>query len=265
MVRILCASDTHGIADVGKLATSAIRRKADVLVLAGDIEPAYKRISPEGYFCGVFMDAVRKLMHHCIEVVVVPGNHDFFLNRIMTDDPKKRIIWNLHILVDRSETVCGLKFYGTPWVPFINGRWCWERDDNLLDEKFDIIPSGIDVLVCHTPPEGVCEEETFDVSRQRNRMYWQHFGSKSLRDSILRCRPRCVVCGHIHSGDHKLNSVGESALINCSLIDDRYNEAYEPSEIEVVVCEDGSRKMRFKTEGAKKWETINQIGGAYDV
>lgn len=264
MVRILCASDTHGIADVGKLATSAIRRKADVLVFAGDIEPAYNAISPEGYFYGVFMEAVRKLMHHCIEVVVVPGNHDFFLNKMMTDDPKRRLIGNLHILVDRCETVCGLKFYGTPWVPFINGQWCWERADNRLDEKFGLIPGGIDVLVCHTPPEGIGEDERWDVSLQHLRQYWRHFGSRSLRDAISRRMPRCVVCGHIHSGDHRLNRIGDTALINCSLIDERYSEAYKPAEI-ILETGGGSVEMKFRTGGDMKWKTINQIGGSYDV
>lgn len=248
MVKILCASDTHGIADVGKLATSAIRRKADVLVFAGDIEPAYKAISPEGYFYGVFMEAVRKLMHHCIEVVVVPGNHDFFLNRMMTDDPKKRLIGNLHILVDRSETVCGLKFYGTPWCPYINGRWCYEEDDEKLFDRFMAMPKGIDVLVSHSPPYGKWTyiDEKWDVSTQYDRRYWEHFGSLSLGKAIIDKKPKLVVCGHIHSGDHIPSRLGRSVVVNASLVNERYVEAYRPAEI--MFGED----IKFR-EGARKW------------
>lgn len=129
------------------------------------------------------------------------------------------------------------------------------------------MPKGIDVLVSHSPPYGKWTyiDENWDVSTQYDRRYWKHLGSMSLRKAIIDKKPKLVVCGHIHSGDHGLNRIGDTALINCSLIDERYAEAYNPSKIEVVVCEDGSRKMRFKTKGVKKWETINQIGGAYDV
>lgn len=254
-VKILCMSDLHGCVNYSRLADVAIRKKVDVVAIAGDIETAVIGASHERHFEREFLGMCNKMLFHGIEVVATPGNHDSFLREELGNG-WKRFAGNLHILVDRCETVCGLKFYGTPWVPFINGQWCWERADNRLDEKFDLIPSGIDILVCHTPPKGVGEEETFDVSRQHYKMYWKHFGSKSLREAILRCRPRCVVCGHIHSGDHGLNRIGNTALINCSLIDERYVEAYKPSEIEVVVCEDGSRNMRFKTEGSKKWETL---------
>ena len=254
-VKILCMSDLHGCVDYSKLADAAIRRRVDVVAVAGDIETSVIGASHERHFEREFIGMCSKMLFHGIEVVATPGNHDSFLREELGNG-RKRFAGNLHILVDRCETVCGLKFYGTPWVPFINGQWCWERADNRLDEKFDLIPSGIDVLVCHTPPEGVGEEETFDVSRQHYRMYWKHFGSKSLREAILRCRPRCVVCGHIHSGDHRLNRVGESALINCSLIDERYHEAYKPAEIVIESHAGGSVKMKFKTEGAKKWETL---------
>lgn len=265
MVKILCASDTHGLVDIGKLALSAIRRKVNVLVLAGDIQPARLDMSPDAYFNFTFIPSMMDLYSRGIDVVITPGNHDFWLkSRFDSGYIKKEFGSRIHLLVDKAETVCGLKFYGTPWVPFINGQWCWERADNCLDEKFDLIPCGIDVLVCHTPPEGVGEEETFDVSRQHNKMYWKHFGSKSLREAILRCRPRCVVCGHIHSGDHRLNRIGDTALINCSLIDERYSEAYKPAEI-IVETVGESVEMKFRTGEDMKWKTINQIGGAYDV
>jgi Icc-related predicted phosphoesterase len=257
-VKILCMSDLHGCVNYSRLADVAIRKKVDVVAIAGDIETSFIGVAHERHFEREFLGMCKKMMFHGIEVVATPGNHDSFLREEL-GNRRKPFAENLHILVDRCETVCGLKFYGTPWVPFINGQWCWERADNRLAEKFDLIPSGIDILVCHTPPEGIGEEEMFDVSLQHNRIYWKHFGSKSLREAILRCRPRCVVCGHIHSGDHRLNRVGDSALINCSLIDERYQQAYKPAEIVIesnTSITGGSVKMIFKTEGVKKWETI---------
>ena len=137
-------------------------------------------------------------------------------------------------------------------------------DDEELSEKFRAIPSGIDVLVSHTPPNGTSEKERWDVPMLYDRRFWRHLGSRSLRDAVQRCRPRCVVCGHIHSGDHGLNRIGDTAVVNCSILDERYSEAYPPAEI-MVETGGGSAEMKFRTGEDMKWKTINQIGGTNDV
>ena len=74
-----------------------------------------------------------------------------------------------------------------------------------------------------------------------------------------------MVCGHIHSGDHRLNCLGESALINCSLIDESYHEAYKPAEIVIESNEGELVKMKFKTGCSNKWETLEKIGVKHDI
>lgn len=255
-VRVVAVSDTHGCVSFGKIASYAIRRHADILVVAGDIQTARIGVDVRDHFRGAFLAPVRKLMDHCIEVVAIPGNHDFYLRNCLRSDNRKRFMSNLHILCDRKETVCGVTFYGTPWVPPINGTWAYEAEEQDLAYKFGKIPRNVDVLVAHSPPMGCCDKELWDVSTQHDKRYWQHFGSRELRTVINRAMPKCVVCGHIHSGDHGLNRIDDTAIINCSLIDESYREAYEPAEIMVVFGDDGSKAMKFRTKGEKKWETL---------
>lgn len=246
-VKIVCVADLHGCLDYDAVALSAIRKKADVLVIAGDIQNADLFRSPNVYFEIDFLGMVGRLRKNGIEVVATPGNHDFYVKSLLYDGGIVEGCPN--ILVDGGVTIKGVKFWCTPWVPTIDGTWAYEDDDERLYEKFKEIPEGIDVLVAHTPPLGKTLED-WDVSLQRiiNR---RHLGSASLRKAIEEKRPKAVVCGHIHSGDHALCRIGDTAILNCSLLDETYHEAYDPAEI---LFEDG--KMRFRTNGGRKWRTL---------
>ena len=55
-------------------------------------------------------------------------------------------------------------------------------------------------------------------------------GNPWLADEILRKHPRYVFCGHIHSGEHILQTLDDIKLANVSVVNERYelvNERYE--------------------------------------
>lgn len=159
---------------------------------------------------------------------VVPGNHDLFAER---KELRKTIKWpdNVKLLVDEGCEFNGLSIYGTPWVPFINGSWAFEEVfPGHLKERFAAIPENLDILITHSPPK--IRNRKIDVSIDRNS---PHFGSEDLTDAILRKRPRFVLCGHIHTGDHSLIEVGhddgtKTLLRNVSRLDEEYKVRYEP-------------------------------------
>lgn len=246
MARILAVSDTHGMVNLGRIADKAIRTKADVLVMAGDIMPADIRVDQKTYFREEFLGMAYRLNKRGIEVVATPGNHDLFF-REMGD-----LEYPAHVLCDREIMVKGVRFYCTPWVPYINGRWAYEVEDGRLLEKFADIPTGIDVLVSHTPPAGGSFED-FDVSLQTRIGPRKHLGSVALLDAIYKKKPKVVVCGHIHSGDHALCRIMDTAIINCSLVDEHYHEAYKPAEIKVV-----NGEFSFRTNGGLKWRKLSE-------
>ena len=209
-VVIAATSDSHGYLEGIKQVCDD--NKVDILVIAGDIQPADIQYHCNDTACGhwfrnKFFRLVKKLK---CEVVAIPGNHDFWLRSLINgnfgaiEECKKKFFIpdNLHLLCDSEVTIKGKRIYGTPWVPWISGRWCFEADtEESLQNKWDIIPEDIDILVTHTPPR--YDNNNMDVSLERDPNANRHFGSYSLAQRIRKINPSLVFCGHIHSGDHK--------------------------------------------------------------
>ena len=124
-------------------------------------------------------------------------------------------------LVDKGETIGGLKFYGTPWC-LKNRPGRFEGTEETLKEYFSNIPKNLDVLISHSPP--YIPGEKID-----DRGDGLHEGSKELTEAILDKKPRLVVCGHVHSGSRKPAELGDSKVMNVSRVDhDRSEEAHRP-------------------------------------
>jgi predicted phosphohydrolase len=204
-VRIVCISDTHG------LARGVEVPGGDVLVHAGDLSMigAPEELAAEA-------DWLRSLPHP--HKVVVAGNHDFGFER--TPDEARALFRGLTYLEDEEALVAGLRVYGSPWQPEFGG-WAFNLPRGKpLREKWERIPRGIDVLVTHGPPQGV-RDATWDG---------RTVGCADLVEAVRRVRPRLHVFGHIHEGygrtdDHGLVSV------NASLC----TAAYRPTNPPVVV------------------------------
>lgn len=245
-VKIVACSDLHGVASFEKIAERAIQSGAHIVVVAGDVQTCNVLKPPGSAFAKDILFPTVELLRAGIDVVLVPGNHDFYLREQIRYGRKKwkNDLCNLHVLCDQSIELCGLKFYGTPWCPYINGRWCYEAFEKQLARRFARIPKGVDVLVAHTPPFGI-KHEKWDVSLQNPPFRQLHYGSVSLRDVIERRKPRCVICGHIHTGSHSEGRIGETVILNVSLLNERYEAAFDPAELVF-----GSEvKIKTKTSG----------------
>lgn len=236
---IAATSDIHGLLEgIEEVCKS---RHADILTISGDIEPADIFISKPYWFEKKFFPLIRKLREIGCEVVAIPGNHDFYLsghyNTIVRGE-NKSVPPNFHLLIDESVEIYGLQIYGTPWVPTIDGRWCFEGSDNDIGDYFSLIPKGIDVLLSHTPPfikyKSIDQSLAFAPEHQLC-----HFGSKTLKDAIVARSPSVVLCGHIHSGDHShvglLSYQNKPVHIwNVSRVDEEYKIGYKIKILEIT-------------------------------
>lgn len=237
-VIIAATSDLHGCLD--DIVSTCDKSKADILIVAGDIQPAdpYYHFDPMAcrqWFLNEFFYRIGLMK---CEVVVIPGNHDFWFCSWMRGEygkmdefkNKYQIPKNFHLLSDKEITLKGLRIYGMPWVPWINGRWCYELFDEDLRDKCKKIPEGIDILVTHTPPR--YNDAKIDVSLEYDPHGVRHFGDTNLTSAIFRTSPAAVVCGHIHSGDHNPyivdNQSGDSKthIFNVSRVNERYEVEY---------------------------------------
>lgn len=175
------------------------------------------------------------------KIVFVPGNHDFFPIEGRASGVKDggdmqlglEGAPNLTMLVDQAaelEFPDGRKFsvYGTPWVPIINHRWAFEAYSDVLKEKFAGIPEGLDVLLTHAPPRFDYLDVSLEYGTDSER-----FGSEALTQAILDKKPKMCFCGHIHSGSHIGGVIGETRVWNVSRVNESYEVAYDPLELEI--------------------------------
>ena len=233
---IAATSDLHG--HLEGIRQVCDDNNVDILIIAGDIQPADIYYHCNDTACGhwfrnTFFKKVKSL--DC-EVVAIPGNHDFWLNSLLHGEfgtpsyctSKFFIPDNFHLLCDSEIIIKGLRIFGSPWVPFINGRWCFERHSLL--NTWDAIPDGLDVLVTHTPPSVLGSD--IDVSLDNDPRWQRHFGDHYLGKRIRDRSPTLAICGHIHSGDHDCLRIHndilnrDSCVYNVSRVNERYSIAY---------------------------------------
>lgn len=145
--------------------------------------------------------------------VVIAGNHDVALQQF--PDEARRRLTAVSYLQDDLLVIEGLRFWGSPWVPAFND-WSFglKRHSEAMAEKRAMIPSGLDVLITHCPPQGI---------RDHNRLF-QNVGCELLRARVDEAPPRIHAFGHVHE-DYGVRRMGETIFLNASIM----NFQYEPA------------------------------------
>ena len=204
-MKIVCISDTHSMH--GRV----FMPPGDVLIHAGDATAIGK---PEE--CLAFINWFHAQPYRY--KLFVPGNHDFGFDRDgwlrnLVHDPKR----GAHLLIDREIEINGLHFYGSPWVPNLEG-WAFYGDELLLTLKFAKIPDRTNVLITHGPPEGLMDD------------CGSHVGSRELKRRLEQLWPignlKLHVFGHIHEGYGRQNGSVNAAI--CT-------REYKPTNLPIVV------------------------------
>lgn len=137
-------------------------------------------------------------------VIVVPGNHEFFLE---ADVSKRQMLTNATLLIDEGVEVLGLKIWGSPVTPLYGGAF--GRSSSLERAKlYARIPTDVDVLVTHGPPYGVLDSTPAST---------QHSGCPELLKRVEQIKPMLHVFGHIH-GAYGMKITDETLFINAALL-----------------------------------------------
>jgi Icc-related predicted phosphoesterase len=130
--------------------------------------------------------------------VYIAGNHDIkFQDQAYRDNILSKFkAPNVHYLQDGGVTIEGVTFYGSPWQPeFHNWVFNLPRGGLELQRIWSLIPLDTDVLITHSPPQGVLDKCTHSEP-----MYPQHAGCELLRERILQVQPKYHLFGHVHEG-----------------------------------------------------------------
>lgn len=181
--------------------------ECDVLCIAGDVITlnAQRNFDASEYWWkNRFITWVMQLP--CKKVIIVPGNHDFYLENLYTTNRWEEFCdymainteEKLYFLIDQSFEYEGIKFYGTPWInpiDFQRNKWAFENYDFNDDNPYSKIPE-CDVLITHDSP---IKNKLLNI------------------ESWYKCKYHFY--GHWHDGESKLSE----GKYNCSRLNDYYS------------------------------------------
>lgn len=225
----MCAmSDLHG-------QLPQIRREVDILCICGDVVPCEIQHNFDKS-----LEWLQTTFYNWIKespvknVVMIWGNHDFIGEKLYEDGVTNMSEYifgtnnNIHILVDQSVTIEGVRFYGTSWCPNLSS-WAFYGPSSFLKEKFAKIPYHTEILLTHCPPMHGQQ----GVALQPGWNYLKNFGCSELEDAIqkifaVKSSTTIILSGHIHSGNHQIEVEGGYVYRNVSLLDEDYKMVYSP-------------------------------------
>jgi hypothetical protein len=115
-----------------------------------------------------------------------------------------------------------IKIWGSPWQPeFHNWAFNLPRGEKLK-EKWDMIPTDVDILVTHGPAFGKLDFVPYDRV---------NVGCEDLLSRIQEIKPKIHLCGHIHEGFGYVFD-GNTHYINAAVLNGRYEFRNKPITVD---------------------------------
>lgn len=217
--------------------------ECDILCICGDIIPLNIQRQNDAsakWWNNEFAKRVLELP--CKKVILVPGNHDFYLEsqynagtwteakEIMSDITNGKV----EMLVDELYEYEGITFYGTPWIEpieFQEGRWAFEIPAANIDEHlYNKIPK-CDILITHDNPN------------YNNVLSYYSYGKSKFH-----------LFGHWHDGMAN-KAWGE---YNCSILDDMYNLKKDLKIVTINIMSE-EEKQKIVDEILLRLQTISNL------
>ena len=189
----------------------------DLLIHTGDIMNSGRDRDDIVSFCDWF-NQLDSYTHK----LFIAGNHDRLFETDSIDST--RLVREFKNISYLEDSLCGIgdvSIYGSPWQPaFYDWAFNLPRNGKALEKKWKLIPSKIDILMCHTMPFG-----HLDATGNLN------VGCELLRVKSNELRPKIFVGGHIHSGaGYKFD--GHTHFFNASVLNNSYRYVNKPMTID---------------------------------
>lgn len=170
--------------------------------------------------------------------IFIAGNHDNIAEK--AGFPVETLRPNIEYLCDSGTEFEGLKIWGSPWTAAFSGinpkckaftmPYGCDTED-LLYDRWELIPEGTDILITHGPAYGVLD----GVPIEDGSMH--HVGSKSLYNWLKYVeRPRLHIFSHIHEAygqEEHFPTYDDKMMVsvNCSIMNGKYRPANRPIRI----------------------------------
>ena len=216
-MRIVAVSDTHrkwgfDIPD------------GDIFIYAGDI--SFFGNSDDIVYFDTVLEQLYKLPYKEDKILIIGGNHDKYLESYGKEF-KERARGICNYLEDETIEINGIKFYGSPWTPYINRNFAFGLEIEKRKEKWDKIPLNIDVLITHSPPFQILD----------NTIKGHSIGCKELQNKVFEIKPILHLFGHSHASNG-IKQIGNTLFCNVSY-DKKYNNKCLVLDLDVETKEIG--------------------------
>lgn len=228
MTKISIFSDVHGFINEYE----DVYGDTDLVISAGDLF-GRDGIDEQKREVPGFTEKISKMFPNAQEIIIVPGNHDYLLERISASwDPeielRKLFGHKYRMLVDseydffnmmNGET---LRLYGNPRTSLgMAFPRLWGGND------IKRIPPDLDILITHEAPRWYA----MDCIKESVGMYGDgEPGSNELYERVYKVRPRYHIFGHIHRQEIKENN--NTIFINASQL---FRNQFRPKIINIEV------------------------------
>jgi Icc-related predicted phosphoesterase len=192
-LRIAIISDTH------ELHRDVDLPKVDLLIHAGDWTFFSKKMNAVDDF-----NAWLTEQHIRHGVVLVPGNHEFYLE---VDSSLRSLTDNATVLIGERLSMQGLNIWGSPVTP-LSGVAFGISDPKERARYYAQIPDDTHILITHGPPYGI-----LDGPPGTN----QHRGCPELLNAVKRIKPLLHIFGHVHTG-YGIHETTNTTFVNAALL-----------------------------------------------
>lgn len=203
-----CISDIHGYFPT--------LEGGDLLLIAGDLTTR-----DESSEFNMFKQWLKGQAY--TKKVLIAGNHDNF---IMHFDNPQEYFEEVVYLCDSGIEFEGLKIWGSPWTKNFFGQnpFCkafgFDFETQMM-EKFSLIPEDTDILITHSPPQGILDYAG------NARLGCPHLRNKVQKIPELKLH----LFGHIHEGFGMQEGDSGTKFVNASFVNEYYKPVHTPVRV----------------------------------
>lgn len=216
-LKICAISDLHG--DFPEI------EPCDLVLICGDIIPLNRQQNINKsllWLKNYFIPWCETLP--CDKVIFIAGNHDFVFEVLSLQEIYDLLPEKIEYLFDSMTEYKGIKIYGTPWCTGLPNWAFYTKNEHQYEMILEC-----DILITHQPPliglVGTVLQHGFN--------YMNTFASYKLAKQIDKIKPKYVLCGHVHSGNHVPETINDVTYVNVSIKDENYNITYKPFTFEI--------------------------------
>lgn len=210
-MKFLCLSDLHNSKSRLQKIRFGFKDQYDVLIIAGDLTELGAKEETE--------KMLKYLSYLEKKVILIPGNHDFYLQKVGSKKIEKEYPFITMLENDKfsiKENGKYINIYGFAWTEeyfdFAYTKTLKELNKMTVEIIDECKNENIDIIVAHNPPS----HKNLSYIRQGYGECYQEedIGLCCINNMITILKPKYLICGHIHENGGKSAIIENTQVFN---------------------------------------------------